>query len=136
MTRHALAIRDALRRRAEVSDAELDQVFPEELRERSHLHWTPVAIALRAAALLVPEPARSGVRVLDVGAGVGKMCLVGAVVTGSETLCAEEIESAEVELETTGPPKVTEPVLAVSDRAPLATTELVGAAKVVVTPER
>jgi len=58
-------------------------VFPEELRERSHLHWTPVAIALRAAALLVPEPARTGVRVLDVGAGVGKMCLVGAVVTGA-----------------------------------------------------
>ena len=61
---------------------------------------------------------------------------VEAVVTGSDTLCAAEIESAEVELETTGPPKVTEPVLAVSDRAPLATTELVGAAKVVVTPER
>lgn len=80
MLRHALAIRDALQRRAEVSDAELDQVFPEELRDRSQLHWTPVATALRAAELLAPTP---GTRVLDVGAGVGKMCLVGALATGA-----------------------------------------------------
>jgi SAM-dependent methyltransferase len=80
MTRHALAIRDALVQRAAVSDAELDQVFPEELRERSHLHWTPVAIAIRAAELLAPTPS---LRVLDVGAGVGKVCLVGALVTGA-----------------------------------------------------
>ena len=80
MTRDALAIRAALERRAAVSDAELDQVFPEELRDRSHLHWTPVAIALRAAELLAPSP---GVRVLDVGAGAGKLCLIGAIVTGA-----------------------------------------------------
>jgi len=80
MPRPALAIRDALARRAPVSDAELDQVFPEELRERSDLQWTPVAIALRAAELLAPSP---DLRVLDVGAGVGKVCLVGAIVTGA-----------------------------------------------------
>ncbi len=80
MTRHALAVRDALRRRVAISDAELDQVFPEELRDRSHLHWTPVEIAIRAADLLAPAP---HLRVLDVGAGVGKMCLVGALVTGA-----------------------------------------------------
>lgn len=80
MTRPALTIGDALRRRAPVSDAEFDQVFPDELRERSHLHWTPVAIALRAAGLLAPSP---DVRVLDVGAGVGKVCLIGAAVTGA-----------------------------------------------------
>jgi hypothetical protein len=80
MTRHALAIRAALERRAPVSDAELDQLFPDELRDRSHLHWTPVAIALRAAELLAPSP---NLRVLDVGAGAGKLCLVGAIVTGA-----------------------------------------------------
>jgi predicted RNA methylase len=71
---------DALRRRALVSDAELDQVFPEELRDRSQLHWTPVAVAVRAAELLAPTP---DVRVLDVGAGVGKVCVIGALVTGA-----------------------------------------------------
>jgi len=74
MTRHALA------RRAELSDAELDQVFPDELRERSELHWTPVAVAMRAAELLAPSPE---LRVLDVGAGVGKVCLIGAILTGA-----------------------------------------------------
>jgi predicted RNA methylase len=80
MTRPVLAIRDALARRMAISDAELDQVFPEEFRERSYLHWTPVAVAMRAAELLAPEPS---LRVLDIGAGVGKMCLVGALVTGA-----------------------------------------------------
>lgn len=74
------ALRDALARRTAVSDEELDQVFPDELRERSDLHWTPVAVAMRAAELLAPVPS---LRVLDVGAGVGKMCLVGALVTGA-----------------------------------------------------
>jgi SAM-dependent methyltransferase len=80
MTRQALALREALERRAPVADAELDQVFPDELRDRSALHWTPVAVALRAAELLAPSP---DLRVLDVGAGVGKVCLIGAIVTGA-----------------------------------------------------
>jgi predicted RNA methylase len=77
---HPATVGDALRRRASVSDAELDQVFPEELRDRSYLHWTPVAVAVRAAELLAPTP---DVRVLDVGAGVGKVCVIGALVTGA-----------------------------------------------------
>lgn len=80
MIRHALATAEALARRVAISDEEFDQVFPEEFRERSFLHWTPVAVAMRAAELLAPEPS---LRVLDVGAGVGKMCLVGALVTGA-----------------------------------------------------
>jgi len=42
----------------------------------SNVHWTPVEVALRAAALLVPEP---GMKVLDVGSGAGKVCCIGAV---------------------------------------------------------
>ena len=81
MTPPALALGDALRRGAAVADADFDRVFPEELRDRSHVHWTPVAVALRAAELLAPSP--RGIRVLDVGAGVGKLCLIGALVTGA-----------------------------------------------------
>ncbi|HEX3760389.1 MAG TPA: class I SAM-dependent methyltransferase [Kofleriaceae bacterium] len=77
----ALALGEALRRGAAVPDAEFDQLFPDELRDRSHLHWTPVAVAIRAAELLAPSP--RGIRVLDVGAGVGKLCLIGALVTGA-----------------------------------------------------
>jgi SAM-dependent methyltransferase len=75
MLRPARPLRDALACGDPVADAELDLVFPDELRERSAQHWTPVAIARRAAALLAPSP---GARVLDVGAGAGKLCLVGA----------------------------------------------------------
>jgi predicted RNA methylase len=78
MMPQAVAIRDALERRIAISDKELDEVFPEELRDRSHLHWTPVAIAMRVAELLAPAP---GARILDVGAGVGKVCLIGALMT-------------------------------------------------------
>ena len=81
MTPPAAALGEALRRRVAVPDAEFDQLFPEELRDRSHVHWTPVAVAIRAAELLAPSP--RGIRVLDVGAGVGKLCLIGALVTGS-----------------------------------------------------
>jgi len=80
MQRPAQAIRDALASGEAVSDGELDEVFPEELRDRSYLHWTPVAVAVRAAQLLAPSP---GLRILDVGAGVGKLCLIGAAVTGA-----------------------------------------------------
>lgn len=80
MQRPAQAIRDALARGEIVADAALDEVFPEELRDRTHLHWTPIAVAVRAAALLAPTPRA---RILDVGAGVGKVCVIGAAVTGA-----------------------------------------------------
>jgi predicted RNA methylase len=80
MTPRALAIREALERHEAVSDAELDHIFPEELRERSSQHWTPVDIAIRAGELLAPRP---DARVLDVGSGVGKACIIGALVTGA-----------------------------------------------------
>ncbi len=57
---------------------DFDRVFPADLRVRSALHWTPVDVAIRAARLLAPT---DGARVLDVGAGAGKLCLVGALTT-------------------------------------------------------
>ena len=45
---------------------------------RSRVHWTPVNVAVRACTLLAPSTAT---RVLDVGAGVGKLCLIGAAST-------------------------------------------------------
>ncbi|MEO6775579.1 MAG: methyltransferase domain-containing protein [Kofleriaceae bacterium] len=57
------------------TDQEFDAQVPAELRHLSNLHWTPVRVAIRAAELLAPEP---GARVLDIGAGIGKPCLIGA----------------------------------------------------------
>lgn len=60
----------------ELTDDEFDHVYPRWVRACSALHWTPIAIARRAAELLVT---RKGTRVLDVGSGAGKFCIVGAL---------------------------------------------------------
>jgi SAM-dependent methyltransferase len=74
------SISSALRQQLVIADAQFDRLFPPSQRIRSGVHWTPVEIAIRAASLLAPDPGR---RVLDVGAGVGKLCLVGALTTQS-----------------------------------------------------
>lgn len=75
----AAAIGTALRWRVTVTDRAFDRLFPSEVRARSSVHWTPVAVATRAATWLAPE---RGTRVLDVGSGPGKVCCVGALVGG------------------------------------------------------
>jgi len=69
----------ALRRRLAVPDRVFDRVYPTSVRRLSSVHWTPVSVALRAAAWLAPE---AGARVLDVGSGPGKLCCIGAVARG------------------------------------------------------
>jgi SAM-dependent methyltransferase len=76
MTRTAGAVLTALRRRIAIDDAVFDRLYPDDVARVSGVHWTPVSAALRAAALLAPE---AGMRVLDVGAGAGKLCCLGAV---------------------------------------------------------
>lgn len=78
----AARVRDLASRLASqqfVSDLDFDDVFPLAARMVSYWFWTPVAVALRAAGLLARAPCR---RVLDVGSGVGKFCIVGAAATG------------------------------------------------------
>jgi SAM-dependent methyltransferase len=75
----ARAVLDALRWRVPVEDVAFDRLYPDHVRRLSSLHWTPVSVALRAAALLAPE---AGMRILDVGAGPGKLCCVGALAYG------------------------------------------------------
>lgn len=68
------------------SDAEFDRAYDEKIRELSEQHWTPVRVAARAAHLLTRAGAT---RVLDVGSGVGKFCIVGALATGAEFVGVE-----------------------------------------------
>jgi tRNA G46 methylase TrmB len=59
-------------------DEQFDLIYPPKIRGLSRVHWTPVEIARKAAAFLVRE---LGTRVLDVGCGSGKFCIVGALTT-------------------------------------------------------
>ena len=58
------------------TDRAFDALVPAELRHLSRVHWTPIDVAIRVAKLLDPTPS---MRVLDIGSGVGKCCLVGAM---------------------------------------------------------
>ena len=61
-----------------IKDSDYNQLFPPELRDVADTHFTPVEIARQAASYLVTEP---GTRVLDIGSGAGKFCMVGAACT-------------------------------------------------------
>ncbi len=58
-----------------ITDESFDARIPPRWRDRSITYFTPVGVARRAARLLVDRPGRC---VLDVGAGIGKFCIVGA----------------------------------------------------------
>ncbi len=61
-----------------VSDADFDVWLPEEQRGVSLRFWTSVGVSARVARWLSDVGAE---RVLDVGSGVGKFCVVGALTT-------------------------------------------------------
>lgn len=71
----------------EMTDVELDDLLPLEVRRASGFYWTSVAVARRAAMLLEKLAVR---RVLDVGAGPGKFCVAaGACAPGIEFVGVE-----------------------------------------------
>src|SRR5262245_28634990 len=79
-----------------ICDEEFDRIYPEPLRRISAEFWTPVRVARRAAELLVEgvsQGRRQSLRVLDVGAGVGKLCAIGAITTGAAFTGVEHREA-------------------------------------------
>jgi precorrin-6B methylase 2 len=58
---------------AEADD--FDRLLDGEAQRVSRIHWTPAVVCRRAAELLALKP---GERVLDVGSGVGKLCLLAS----------------------------------------------------------
>lgn len=61
-------------------DLQFDAIYPRKYQEHSARHFTPVSIAVKAAKLLVDRPDD---RILDIGSGVGKVCCIGASLTGA-----------------------------------------------------
>lgn len=68
----------AAARAGTLTDEVFDRIFAPKWRVRSAVHWTPVEAAAPAVEWLTGAGARS---VLDVGAGVGKLCVLGALLT-------------------------------------------------------
>lgn len=57
------------------TDISFNKLYPLEIQRLSGKHWTPLAVARKAAAFLAAENKK---RVLDIGSGVGKFCLAAA----------------------------------------------------------
>jgi SAM-dependent methyltransferase len=70
-----------------LSDLDFDDLYEERIRRLSQQHWTPVRVAARAASLLVSAGAT---RILDIGSGVGKFCIVGDLTTDAEFVGVEQ----------------------------------------------
>lgn len=68
------------------SDAAFDRLVPQHIRHLSTVHWTPLDVAVRVAVLLAPAAHE---RVLDVGSGIGKLCIIGAM-SSQGTWCGVE----------------------------------------------
>lgn len=88
-TSHARPVFELLRTDKRVRDAFFDKIYPPSVRKFSRRHWTPVEVAKRAAELLVHD---SKTRILDVGSGVGKFCLVGALTSPGHFFGIEQRE--------------------------------------------
>jgi SAM-dependent methyltransferase len=69
---------ELLRLNIHVTDEKFNTIYPTNIRRLSEKHWTPVSVAKSASEFLVSNP---GTRVLDIGSGAGKFCMVGAVNT-------------------------------------------------------
>lgn len=57
------------------SDKIFNSLYPKRIQEVAEKHWTPLAVAEKAAAFLAASP---DAKVLDIGSGSGKFCLTAA----------------------------------------------------------
>ena len=71
-------IANSLRNGKLVSDITYGLILSSRGKRFSRRHWTPVGLAYRAAMLLTDHKACD---ILDVGSGLGKFCLIGALTT-------------------------------------------------------
>jgi hypothetical protein len=70
----------------DVSDQEFDKVYPAHIRSLSDMHFTSVKAAKTASAFL----SEKSISVLDIGAGVGKFCMIGSVGTLGQYVGVEQ----------------------------------------------
>ncbi len=60
----------------QVADYYFDRIFPKKIANKSFPHWTPCHVAHRVLELLSPS---ENSRILDVGSGCGKFCLIAGL---------------------------------------------------------
>jgi hypothetical protein len=72
---------DYLKMKVNIGDEEFNKIYPNRLYNFARRNWTPVEVVKYAAKFLVDKP---GKKILDIGSGVGKFCMIGAACTEGE----------------------------------------------------
>lgn len=62
----------------EILDSEFDVIYSDKMKKISDIHFSPIEVSKIAARFLVDK---IGMRILDVGAGAGKFCMIGSACT-------------------------------------------------------
>lgn len=71
-------IKEQLRLGSDIQDSEFDQIFPPYYQFQSTIHWSPIIAARQIADWIAPLGLKSFV---DIGCGVGKLCLLLRILT-------------------------------------------------------
>ena len=79
-----------IRSNINVVDDEFDLIYPDRIRAAADVHFTPIKVAKVAARYLA---SKSDVRILDIGAGAGKFCMVGSACTNAHFVGVEQRRS-------------------------------------------
>jgi Methyltransferase domain len=74
----------------EIIDSEFDLIFSKKIKEASEIHFTPIKIAKIAARYLADS---KDTKILDVGSGAGKFCMIGSVCTEGHFVGVEQRKS-------------------------------------------
>lgn len=75
---------------SESKDSAFDEIFQEKYTKISRIHWTPIEIAKIATKWLATS---SNTKILDIGSGVGKFCIVGAMLSDAHFFGIEKRQS-------------------------------------------
>ncbi len=70
-----------------VQDWEFDQIFPKYYQCQSAIHWSPISVARQISEWIRPLNKRS---IIDIGCGVGKLCLLLRILTQYEIFGIEQ----------------------------------------------
>lgn len=78
---------ESLRRFDDIDDVDFDRIFPALYQYHSAVHWSPVAVAMKITEWVKDLKQK---KFLDIGCGVGKLCILISILTEHEVYGIEQ----------------------------------------------
>jgi Methyltransferase domain len=77
-----------------VPDSDFDAIFPDDIQKFTRLHFSPIEVSKHVAKFLTQK--KPNAKILDIGSGAGKFCMVGSLFTDGHFTGVEQRESLHV----------------------------------------